>query len=136
MGLDIEETKSRCSICAKYKPANPYEPLIPHVILKRPWSKLGIDIFTFRGRDYLLVVDYFFRYPDVYQLSTKTASRVISHLKTCFETHGKPDTAIADNMPFGAMSLLSLPKSGASKLRHQVLTRPHPMGKVRDQLEQ
>ena len=102
MGWDIEETKSRGSICAKYKPANPCEPLIPHVILERPWSKLGIDIFTFRGRDYLLDVDYFFRCPDVYQLSTKTASRVFSHLKTCFETHGKLDIAIADNMPFGS----------------------------------
>ena len=47
-------------------------------------------------------MDFFFRYPDVYHLSTKTASYVISHLKTCFETHGKPDTAIADNMPFGS----------------------------------
>ena len=52
MGRDIEETKSRGSICAKYKPANPCEPLVPHVILERPWSKLGIDIFTFRGREY------------------------------------------------------------------------------------
>lgn len=102
MGRDIEQTKSRCSICAKYKPTNPCEPLIPHVILERPWSKLGIDIFTFRGRDYLLVVDYFFRYPEVSQLSTKTANCVISHPKSCFATHGIPDTAIADNMPFGS----------------------------------
>ena len=110
MGRDIEETKSRCSICAKYKPANPFEPLIPHVILERPWSKLGTDIFTFRGRDYLLVVVCFFRYPEVSQLSTKTASCVISHLKTFFATHvhGIPDTAIADNMPFGSNKFAQL----------------------------
>lgn len=102
MGRDIEETKSRCSICAKYKPANPCELLIPHVIPERPWSKLGIDIFTLRGRDCLLVVDYFSRYPVVSQLSTKTTSCVNSHLKTCFATHGIPDTAIADNIPFGS----------------------------------
>ena len=84
MGQDIEDTISRCSTCAKYKPANPREPLIPHAIPERPWSKLGMDIFTFRGRDYLLVVDYFSKYPEVSQLSSKTASCVISHLKTCF----------------------------------------------------
>ena len=99
---DIEETISRCSICAKYKPANPRQPLIPHVIPEGPWSKLGMDIFAFRGRDYLLVVDYFSKYPDVSKLSTKTVSCVISHLKTCFARHGIPDTVIADNMPFGS----------------------------------
>ena len=51
-----------------------------------------MDILAFRGRDYLLVS----------QLSTKTASCVISHLKTCFARHGIPDTVNADNMPFGS----------------------------------
>ena len=73
---------------------------------------------------------------DIQKLSSKTASCVISHLKTCFARHGIPDTTIADNIHLEAMSLPSLPKSGASKLRHQVLIRAHPLGKVRDQLEQ
>jgi len=102
MGRDIEDTISRCSICAKYELIIPYEPLIPLVIPERPWSKLEMDILTFRGRDYLLVVDYFSEYPEVSQLSTKTASCVILHLKTCFARHGIPDTVIADNMPFGS----------------------------------
>ena len=60
MGRDIEETISRCSICANTnKPANSCESLIAHVIQERPWSKLGTEMFTFRGRDYLLVVNYF-----------------------------------------------------------------------------
>ena len=59
MGQDIEEAISRCPTCAKYKPANPQEPLIPHEIPECPWSKLGMDIFTFKGKDYLLVVGYY-----------------------------------------------------------------------------
>ena len=102
MGRDIEETISRCLTCAKYKPANPREPLIPHEIPQRPWSKLGMDIFTFRGKDYLLVVDYYSKFPEVCHLAAKTATCVISHLKTCFARHGIPDTVIADNMPFGS----------------------------------
>ena len=102
MGRDIEETISRCLTCAKYKPANPREPLIPHEISQHPWSKLGMDIFTFRGKDYLLVVDYYSKFPEVCHLAAKTATCVISHLKTCFARHGIPDTVIADNMPFGS----------------------------------
>ena len=102
MGHDIEETISRCPTCAKYKPANPREPVIFHEIPQRPWSKLGMDIFTFSGKDYLLIVDYYSKYPEVSHLATKTTACVISHLKTCFARHGTPDTVIADNMPFGS----------------------------------
>ena len=70
MGHDIEETISRCPTCAKYKPANPWEPLISHEIPQRPWSKLGMDIFTFSGKDYVLVVDYYSKYLEVSHLAT------------------------------------------------------------------
>jgi len=102
MGQDIEETTSKCFTCAKYKPATLREPLIPHEIHKRRWSKLGKDIFTFSGGDYLLDVDYHSQWADVPHLATKTATFVISHLvmKICFAKHDIPDTIIADNMPF------------------------------------
>ena len=63
-GLEWGETSRKQYQGASYvpntnKPANSCESLIPHVIQERPWSKLGTDIFTLRGRDYLLVVDYF-----------------------------------------------------------------------------
>ena len=101
MGHDIEETISRCPTCAKYKPA-PWEPRISHDILQRPWSKLGMDIFTCSGKDYILIVDNYSKYPEVSHLATKTTACVILHLKTCFARHGIPETVIPDNMPFGS----------------------------------
>ena len=114
----------------------PREPLISHGIPQRPWSKLGMDIFTFNGKGYLLIVDYYSKYLEVSHLATKTTACVISHLKTCFARHGIPDTVIADNMPLEVSSLLSWLVHGVLKLRHQVLTMLHQMDKVRGQLEQ
>ena len=81
MTNDIEEMIAKCPTCAKFKPRNKKEPLMPHDVPDRPWSKIGADIFFFGGRPHLVVVDYFSKYPEVCRLQTSTASCVIEHLK-------------------------------------------------------
>ena len=132
MGHDIKETISRCPTCAKYKPDNPREPLISHEIPQRPWSKLGMDIFTFSGKDYLLIVDYYSKYPEVSHLATKTTACVISHLKACFARHGIPATVIADNMPFGSKQFAQFADSWGFEVKTQVLIMLHQMDKVHE----
>ena len=78
---------------------------MPHEVPQRPWAKLGTDIFEFAGKPYLLVVDYFSKYPEVCCLENKTARCVISHLKSMFARHGFPDELIADNMQFGSADM-------------------------------
>lgn len=111
MNRDIDEHISQCSTCATYRPKNTKEPLIPHEVPERPWSKLGMDIFTFGGHDYLLVVDYFSKYPEVSILKNKTANGIIDVLKPMFARHGVPDTVVADNMPFASYNLTDFAKS-------------------------
>lgn len=111
MNRDIDEYVSQCPTCATYRPKNTKEPLIPHQVPERPWSKLGMDIFTFGGHDYLVVVDYFSKYPEVSMLKNKTANGVIDVLKPMFARHGVPDEVIADNMPFSSYNLTDFAKS-------------------------
>ena len=35
----------------------------------RPWEKLGTDIFEFKGLKYLMIVDYYSRFPVIRLLS-------------------------------------------------------------------
>ena len=49
----------------KYRRENSREPLIPHEVPLRPWQKLGADIFDYGGQAYLIIVDYFSKYPEV-----------------------------------------------------------------------
>ena len=97
---DIEDIVGRCSTCAMFRKQNQQEPLMPHPVPGRPWAKVGADIFDFRGKDYLVVVDYFSKYPEVVQLHGKTADEVVRVLKPIFARHGIPDVLMSDNMPF------------------------------------
>ena len=45
MTNDVKEMIAKCPTCAKFKPRNKKEPLMPHDVPDRPWSKTGADIF-------------------------------------------------------------------------------------------
>ena len=55
---------------------------------------------TFRNTDYLVIVDYFSKYPEVVPLPDKTAQSVVMQCKSVFARHGIPMEIISDNMPF------------------------------------
>ena len=75
------------------------ESLIPHEIPDRPWSKVGVDLFTYRSNEVLVTVDYFSDYLEIDLLHDTTASTLINCLQQHFSRHGIPDVVISDNGP-------------------------------------
>ena len=100
MNADIEHLVKQYEICKKFVTSNCKKPMVPHDIPTRPWKKIGIDYFTFLNQDYLLMVDYFSKYPEVIPVSSKTADATIKVMQSVFSRLGIPDTIVADNMPF------------------------------------
>ena len=98
----IEHEVKKCPVCNRYSKGNQKELMIPHDIPNRPWEKLGADYFSFAGKDYLLVVDYYSKYPEVVCMSSKTAEATISKMKQIFSQHGIPNTVVADTIPFNS----------------------------------
>ena len=70
--------------------------MLPSALLKHPWEKVASDLFKFKGKQYLLVVDYNSRYLEVIQLTATTSSSVISSMKSIFSRHGIPRTVVSD----------------------------------------
>lgn len=97
MAKQIEDVVSKCDICNKHRNSNSREPLVSHPVPERAWSKLGMDLFHFRDADYLLVVDYFSKYPRITKLNDMTSKQVIAVLKSMFTRHGVPDELFSDN---------------------------------------
>ena len=91
MTHDIENLVAKCLVCNSFHRQQAAEPLLPHHIPDRPWQKVGADIFSFKQKDYILVVDYYSKYPEILHLPDKTASTVIMHLKEIFARHGIPE---------------------------------------------
>ena len=98
---DIDEIVSRCEICQKYQPAQQKEPLIQTEIPPRPWHTVGTDLFYLRGEEYLLVSDYYSKYPIVRKVPKheSTSQKVVTLTKQIFSEHGIPEVVRSDNGP-------------------------------------
>ena len=66
---DIEQFVASCQPCLKYAASNKKCPekknQLGQEIPVTPWMKLGTDIFTLDGVNYLLIVDYTSKFPVV-----------------------------------------------------------------------
>lgn len=98
LSSQIEELVLNCRACLEER-VNTREPLMPTTLPDRPWQKLGADLFSLNGSNYLLVVDYYSRYVEIAKLGPTRSSDVIVHLKSMFARHGIPETLISDNGP-------------------------------------
>ena len=88
----------QCPECVK-ESRTPTEPLKPSPLPDYPWQIAGSDLFELKGEQYLLVVDYYSRYPEVVKLKTTTSSAIIGALKAVFSRHGLPEVLRSDNGP-------------------------------------
>ncbi|PFX34153.1 Transposon Tf2-9 polyprotein [Stylophora pistillata] len=96
--------------CQQHQRSNQREPLIPQEVPERAWATVAADIFYYKGKDYLLVVDYFSKYPEVARLSGKNSEAVILAMKDMFARHGILERLIADNMPFNTVKFKDFAK--------------------------
>ena len=94
---DIEDYTKQCQECIKRSQV-PKEPLQPHDIPEGPWRKLGIDYFTFDGNSYVLICDYFSKFPFLYRAKTSFWS-LRDRLIDLFSIEGYPDEIVSDNGP-------------------------------------
>ena len=101
MKADITDYTRRCQVCIKRsRPAR--EPLQPHEIPDGPWQKLGMDFFDFKGKCYILICNYFSKFPFMFSCKTSWGS-----LRDClidlFANEGYLREIISDNSsPFNS----------------------------------
>lgn len=99
MGNAITATVENCSIYQERRSSNTKEPLISHNIPERPWQIVASDLFTWKGEEYMVVVDYYSRYFELDRLHSTTSGSVIRKIKAVFARHGVPEKLISDNGP-------------------------------------
>ena len=57
----------------------------------RPWHIVGAAVFQFNDRMYLITVEYFSSFWEIYHLTSTTSLAVIYKLKAHFARHGMPE---------------------------------------------
>ena len=94
----VEAMCRRCPTCILHQD-QATEPLIALSPPEEIWERVGTDLFEWKSKHYLLVVDYGSRRLDFKELGSTTSQAVIRSLSEVFATHGLPKVLISDNGP-------------------------------------
>ena len=88
------------------------------------WEKLGVDLFSWEGRDYQVIVDYTSNFWEVDRMNTTTTTSVIKQLKSHVARFGIPSLVISNN---GAQYVLEKFRPFAAKwdFEHQTSASGH-----------
>ena len=99
MPAQVRDFISKCAISNQFLSKQPKEPMIIHDVPDRPWSKLAIDLFAFNGKDYVIIVDYYFDFFEIKELSSTICASAVKFCKEQFARYGTPDVLMSDNGP-------------------------------------
>ena len=97
MNGDIKNYVATCEVCRTFEVSNQKETMIPHEVPERPWEKVGVDSFYWKGTEYLVIVDYFSNFWEMEKLERNTTTEVVRVLKKNFSRYGIPNIMISDN---------------------------------------
>lgn len=99
MTKEIEDLVNNCMACRAVQNQNCREPQIDKEVPGRPWQIVAADILHFQGKDYLLVVDAYSKYPEFSHLHNLSSGHLVAHCKTVMARHGIPEIFYSDNGP-------------------------------------
>ena len=98
MDQQIEGEASCCDVCIEFARNPPAAILHPWEMPSRPWSRIHLDhAGPFLGRTFLIVVDSYTKWVDIYDVPSTATEHVIEKLRTSFKMQGLPDSIISDN---------------------------------------
>ena len=96
---DIHNKVSNCDFCQENLPSQRKEPLITTPLTERAWKKIGADLCDHQGKQFLVVINYYLRFPEIAFTSITTSDAVINKLQDVFALQGILDEGVSDNGP-------------------------------------
>ena len=72
------------------------EPLLMHAEGSYPFEKVGIDLFEFNGKHYLVTVEYFLNFSEIDVMPSTSSHDVIFNLKRHYCRYGIPKCVVSD----------------------------------------
>ncbi|XP_064212655.1 uncharacterized protein K02A2.6-like [Tribolium castaneum] len=93
---ELKEVVGKCEICIKLRRPT-VDPMLPSEVPSRPWQTIGADLAEYHESTYLVVQDYYSKYPEIRKLRTTKAKVVIETFKEMFARHGIPEVVRSDN---------------------------------------
>lgn len=100
MDKDIERSVKSCEDCAKAGKSPIKCSLQSWPVTSAPWERMHIDYAgPIDGFFYLVAVDSFSKWPEIFKTKTTTTTKTIDMLEEIFTRHGYCKTLVSDNGP-------------------------------------
>ena len=97
MSSEVRQHIETCGTCATFGDKQPTESIVITDIPKWPWRKVGVDLFSWGGEDFLITVCHYSNFIEIDELRTASSGEVIKKLKAHFARNGSPETVVTDN---------------------------------------
>lgn len=97
---DINDRVQNCLPCANQLKLPVKSDLQSWPIAQKPLERIHIDFAEpHKGESYLLIVDAYSKWPEVYKMNNMSSSSTISRLDEFFSRYGLPELVVSDNGP-------------------------------------
>ena len=80
LDTDIADYTRRCQECI-HRSQPTKELLQAHEVPQEPWERIAMDYFYMNGRLYILICDYFSKFPFLFQVKTTSFANLKDHLE-------------------------------------------------------
>ena len=126
---DIRQQVRNCESCQATRSSQQQENLNPHDVPAGPWKKIAMDYFDWDQKKYLLIADYYSRFPVLRSVTNMTASHLVTALKTIFSEYGLPEEIVSDQgAQFTSEQYLNLATAYDIKVTHSSPRYPKSNG--------
>ena len=98
LSLAIQDLVGNCQTCKEQLP-DKREPLMASPLPDKAWERVGSDLFEYKGKTYLLMIDYYSRWIEVRPLKRLDTKATTDAMSSIFAVHGVPDIVVSDNGP-------------------------------------
>ncbi|XP_054286101.1 uncharacterized protein K02A2.6-like [Macrosteles quadrilineatus] len=99
MDNDLEEMVKNCFICQSTRNSLQLAPLQQWSWPKHCWQRIHIDFASFHNKEFLIIIDGFSKWMEVFYMTSITSAKTIEKLRTCFSAYGLPSTLVSDGGP-------------------------------------
>jgi hypothetical protein len=96
---DIELLVRQCRTCQQVKQVPAVSPLTPFLWPGNPWQHVHVDYAEKDGFNFLVVIDSYSKWPEIFRMNSTTTTATIAVLRQLFSRYGLPLQLVSDNGP-------------------------------------
>ena len=73
MNFEFSDRIWKCDICSTYQNKLVKQPIHQHCVPEQPYTKVGVDIYHYKNKEYLIIVDYYSNFAEIIHIKQSTA---------------------------------------------------------------